>query len=563
MKRFKFVPFVILFLVLTLTIGFSAMNRNLMVRDLGAQIRIIKDIRITNITPNGSTSDGLAISEDYNVNNITPNFSLPNSDSTVTYTVEVTNIGNQKMGIAEITGCPSNLVCEVSNYQMTEPLCDDNNSSKCSLGAVKTFNITMKYAGGAYDANNTSFDLLLEFDFRGYHNVTYVNAPRGNNYKTYAMDNINFVQAYQPAGGGFATYTASGTSVSGTNWNLTNKIVTVPADKVTDDITIRFRPLGEYINKLYADGAKSTVSNGGTIGSSSYTYNRVTSLGLINDREGGRASDPDGGNVRYYGTSANNYIYYNCSDYSNQSDSTCEKWRIIGVFNGKVKIINTTSIGTFSYDPSSNVWSTSAMRKLLNSGYSGESVNNSLYWNRSSGKCYTTEAGLFQSVKQVDCSFTSNGLRDGDTKDFISDETVYFTGPQNALLSISDMYYQEHNNGSLRNGAERSWTGKVMLPYATDYYYSANLSNCTSNIYWLGTGCANTSWMKQSNKMWVTTPGYSGTSNMWIIEASSKANYNDVYEGYAVLPTMYLYANTIFIDGEGTNAKPYKIYPLA
>ena len=46
--------------------------------------------------------------------------------------------------------------------------------------------------------------------------------------------------------------------------------------------------------------------------------------------------DPDN-NVRYIGANPNNYVYFNCSDYLNQSDSTCEKWRIIGVFKNITK----------------------------------------------------------------------------------------------------------------------------------------------------------------------------------------------------------------------------------
>ncbi len=57
-----------------------------------------------------------------------------------------------------------------------------------------------------------------------------------------------------------------------------------------------------------------------------------------------------GGNLRYYGASPNNYIYFNCSDYSNQSSSTCETWRIIGVFNNKIKLIRGSQIGTYSLD---------------------------------------------------------------------------------------------------------------------------------------------------------------------------------------------------------------------
>ena len=45
-----------------------------------------------------------------------------------------------------------------------------------------------------------------------------------------------------------------------------------------------------------------------------------------------------------------NHIYFNCSDYSNQSSETCETWRIIGIVDGKVKIIRNSSIGDYEYD---------------------------------------------------------------------------------------------------------------------------------------------------------------------------------------------------------------------
>ena len=36
---------------------------------------------------------------------------------------------------------------------------------------------------------------------------------------------------------------------------------------------------------------------------------------------------------RYIGDAPNNYVYFNCDDMSNQSSSTCEVWRILGVFD--------------------------------------------------------------------------------------------------------------------------------------------------------------------------------------------------------------------------------------
>ena len=48
------------------------------------------------------------------------------------------------MGLLNITGLPSNLkyVIDESSYKIGEPICDDNDSTQCKLGAVK--NIYLK-----------------------------------------------------------------------------------------------------------------------------------------------------------------------------------------------------------------------------------------------------------------------------------------------------------------------------------------------------------------------------------------------------------------------------------
>ncbi len=92
-------------------------------------------------------------------------------------------------------------------------------------------------------------------------------------------------------------------------------------------------------------------------------------------------------NLRYTGSNPNNYIYFNCSDYSNPTASTCERWRIIGVFKNVtiedgnktdlVKIVKNESIGTYSWDNKDtssgahsdngdNDWSNAELMYLLN-----------------------------------------------------------------------------------------------------------------------------------------------------------------------------------------------------
>lgn len=90
---------------------------------------------------------------------------------------------------------------------------------------------------------------------------------------------------------------------------------------------------GSYFYNKYTPNTKVINNN--------ITYNYDTTNSLMQDV---------GGNLRYYGANPNNYIYFNCSDYNNQSSSTCETWRIIGVFEGKVKIIRGSQIGKYSWD---------------------------------------------------------------------------------------------------------------------------------------------------------------------------------------------------------------------
>ena len=133
--------------------------------------------------------------------------------------------------------------------------------------------------------------------------------------------------------------------------------------------------LVEKITKLYDESEKTVVTN------NDIEYNYATSVSLMNDRLGGTTTSLDGGNIRYYGASPNNYIYFNCSDYSNQSDSTCEKWRIIGVFGDKVKIIRNESIGKLARDQDKNInlslttydndWSTASLKILLTVWFCG------------------------------------------------------------------------------------------------------------------------------------------------------------------------------------------------
>ena len=322
----------------------------------------------------------------------------------------------------------------------------------------------------------------------------------------------------------------------------------------------------ETITELYTNASKTTVTN------NSITYNTAPSVSLMNDRLGSTSVGIDSGNIRYYGASPNNYIYFNCSDYSNQSSSTCETWRIIGVFNGKLKIIRNTFIGSYSWDNKNtstgaetaygkNDWTTARLMKLLNSSdyYTTDSNDNglgqSLYWNSSSGKCYYN-----QNNATTNYDFTSTGIKNDTTRNLISEET-WNIGGWNSSFTYSNQFYGYERGTKVYSGRPTTWTGKIGLMYPSDYGYAADLSKCTNKQLssYNDSTCTSNDWLFNSVSQWTLAP-YSGYSyGAWAVATAGDVYYYNAYYAFGVRPVLYLASDLAMESGDGTSSNPYKL----
>ena len=326
-----------------------------------------------------------------------------------------------------------------------------------------------------------------------------------------------------------------------------------------------------YIKNLYTNTAKTTTTL------DSVTYNLASSVGLMNDRKGSMSTGIDAGNIRYYGANPNNYIYFNCSDYNNQSSDTCETWKIIGVFDGKVKIMRGSQIGTYSWDTSDsstnsgygvNEWSQADLMKLLNSGYETESVGGSLYWNAQSGTCYNGSKNATGS-----CNFTSTGLKNDTTRNLIAETTYYTRGHNDSKIYVNAMYDKERVSGTVITGVTPTrtltWIGKVAIPYPSDYGYAADLSLCQKQLgSYNDATCTANNWMKNiitnngGNYGWLLTP-YSGLAyGAWFVYSSGYVYGNGSYASHAggVAPVLSLSSELGIVAGTGTDSDPYQLY---
>ena len=126
---------IVMITIVLLSVGYSAFTTRIQIEKITANIRIKSDIRVTNISIDSFKNSALSKYEDYNVNNITSGLSLPQTDSEITYKIEITNFENAEMGILSISGLPENLEYSISNYNLKDKICDE--SGKCNLGIKK------------------------------------------------------------------------------------------------------------------------------------------------------------------------------------------------------------------------------------------------------------------------------------------------------------------------------------------------------------------------------------------------------------------------------------------
>ena len=311
---------------------------------------------------------------------------------------------------------------------------------------------------------------------------------------------------------------------------------------------------GKYFYNKYTPNTK-VINN-------SIAYDYDTTNSLMQDI---------GGNLRFYGASPNNYIYFNCSDYSNQSSSTCETWRIIGVFNGKLKLIRNESIGTYSWDNKStstgaesnngkNDWTDARLMKLLNPGYESETTGGSLYYNAKSGNCYSG-----QNNATTTCDFTSAGIKNDITRNLISDTTYYLGGRTSSSVYPNQIYEYERGT-QVYTGRPTTWPGKIALPYPSDYGYAADLGKCLNkqlNAYYNESTCTSNNWMKSiftSSYNWLLTPRSGNADSAWSVDSTGDVNnYSSAYNAYGVAPVLYLGSELSIKAGTGSSSAPYQL----
>ena len=333
---------------------------------------------------------------------------------------------------------------------------------------------------------------------------------------------------------------------------------------------------------------------------------KITELAK-NDTVNLASDDPDS-NIRYIGADPDNYMYFNCSDYNNQSDSTCEKWRIIGVFNNitkadgtkenLIKIIRDDSIGNFSWDYKqngvgssignygSNDWTDSQLMMMLNpvdylkSGYTNSndiiSYNNQeiyskmgSYYNGTKG-CKPASIASGSTFICTEVDFTGSGLKNDNTRNAI--ETVAWNLGGAGQNGTSSIFYERERSTVIYDGRPTTWTGKIGLMYPSDYGYATGGGSTSDRSVCLAkelynwddssvSDCKNNDYLyKSSYSQWTLAPSFSGDNYVFSFGKSGFVHYHYLSSAdLEVHPVVFLKSNISIISGTGTSTDPYQL----
>ncbi|MCI9233314.1 MAG: prepilin-type N-terminal cleavage/methylation domain-containing protein [Bacilli bacterium] len=223
-------------------------------------------------------------------------------------------------------------------------------------------------------------------------------------------------------------------------------------------------------------------------------------------RNGIIVTDLDG-NKRFAGSDPNNYISFNG-----------DLFRIIGVFDGKMKIMQYNfygSTGKISWNGGNlNDWNQPGTLNITLNG---------TYWNSISSE--------YQNAVDQNHIWNIGGI-------------------DNSNMMRSNFYRAENT---------KQWTGNVGLMSVADFAYASSYCNDSINLNSVNNACTSNNWMLPTNyNQWTITPYTGDQNNVWIfvVNGSFFTAYNS-NNAHGVRPVLFLNQDIRIIGGNGTNSNPY------
>lgn len=232
-----------------------------------------------------------------------------------------------------------------------------------------------------------------------------------------------------------------------------------------------------------------------------------------------------------YATSLKNYVCIS-------NEETCSDdnlFRIIGVFDGKVKLIKATSIGNYAWDTNgSNIWSTSTLNAYLN----GE---------------YLISLGDFAS-KIAKTAWIVGGHSDGGT----------YSESSLSQFIPNIVYSNEITNPNAGSySTETTYDAKIGLMYVSDYLFAAGQSawvmSCLAGENTGYKRADDFNWLPDYNEWTITRSADCSYKSSYSLYDFTSTNFTSVDSQYKTRPSFYLTSGVTYSGGTGTASDPFRL----
>ena len=195
-------------------------------------------------------------------------------------------------------------------------------------------------------------------------------------------------------------------------------------------------------------------------------------------------------------------------------------YRIIGIFNGELKLIK-NSYDYRQWDINNlNNWSNSSLKEELNGTY-------------------------LESLS--------------DYSNMIDKDAIWYLGDDIWITATAKEFYNAERSTNVYAGNPTTDVGAIGLMYPSDYGYAASPENWNKGLGYYENTSSNQSWIYNSVDEWTIMPGSSDSNGAFHTTENYSFSGNGANYWAIARPCFYLKSSTVLIGGTGTSTDPYRI----
>ena len=232
------------------------------------------------------------------------------------------------------------------------------------------------------------------------------------------------------------------------------------------------------------------------------------------------ANSASDNSYRYSGANPNNYVCFGSDASACPSDNL---YRIIGVFGDNVKLVKSTSYGSYEWDSGrSNTWDSSTKPDIY-------TTLNSTYW------------GTLNSIWQNKIA-----------------THAYKVGGMARDRSYTAKNYYDREVGSSSSSTTDSM--KIGLMYVSDYGFAASPDYWTEALYYYDNSTLRSNnWMYLVSYEWTISRNSANSTHAFDVDYEGDVQQYSASNSVAVRPSFYLKSSVTYAGGTGEASNPIRV----